>query len=77
MTAPDLSSAIEDVAGAPKKSVGDNGSVEEHSPKDLIEADRYLRSRSAGLGAGFKISKFIPGGAGGQHYGGWPCRACY
>lgn len=70
MTAPDLSENIEDVAGAPKKSVGDNGSVEEHNLRDMIEADRYLRSRSAGLGKGFKISKLVPGGAGGQHFGG-------
>jgi hypothetical protein len=70
MAAPDLSDNIEEVAGAPKKSSGDNGSVEEHDLDDMIKADRYLRARSAGLGAGFKISKLIPGGASGQHFGG-------
>ena len=61
--APDLSATIEDVAKAPRKSTGDNGSVEEHSLADMIAADKYLKKKAVGLGRGFRISKIIPGGA--------------
>lgn len=63
MPDPDLTQAFEDAATAPKKATGDNGSIEQHSIPDLIELDRYTRSRSAGLGRGFKISKLTPGGS--------------
>lgn len=63
MSDPDLSETIEELAQAPKKSVGDNGTIEEHSIQDLIEADRYLSRKRASLGKGFKLSQIIPGSA--------------
>lgn len=43
----DLSDTIESVAGAPKRTSVDDQMVEEHSIKDLIEADRYLAEKTA------------------------------
>jgi hypothetical protein len=60
---PDLSEAIADLAVAPKKSTGDNGSLEEHGIQDLIEADKYLAKKRVSLGLGFRVSRIRPGGA--------------
>jgi hypothetical protein len=38
---------IKNLAEAPKKTVGDEGSVEERSISELIEADRYLQNKEA------------------------------
>lgn len=52
-------------AEGPKKVTGDAGSVEQHSLKDQIEADRYLASKTASRrsGLGIKITKTVPPGA--------------
>ncbi len=57
----DLSDTIADVAARPKAATGDNGSVQEHSLKELIEADQHIANRNAGRG--FTMSRFKPGGA--------------
>jgi len=41
----ELADVIEENAQKPKRASGDIGSVEQHSLKDQIEADRYLASR--------------------------------
>lgn len=61
----DLSDAIVELASGPKKATGDSGSIEQHSIKDLIDADRYFASKKAAE-AGFgriKLSKIVPDGA--------------
>jgi len=60
----DLENAIEENAGGPKKASGDSGSVEQHSLKDQIEADKYLASKQAARakGLGIKLAKISPGG---------------
>lgn len=52
-------------AKSPKRVQGDAGSVEQHSLKDQIEADRYLASKEAAKrkGLGAKVSKMVPPGA--------------
>ncbi len=59
-----LDDAIRDNAGGPKRASGDAGSVEQHSLKDQIEADRYLNSKSAtkNKNLGVKITKLVPPG---------------
>lgn len=47
-TQPDLGKTIAQSALEPKRAKGDQGEVEQHSLKDQIEADRYLRNRKAG-----------------------------
>jgi hypothetical protein len=46
-SATDLASAIEQGVTAPKSVSTESGSVSQHDPTQLIEADRYLRSRAA------------------------------
>jgi hypothetical protein len=60
----DLDNAIEENAAGPKKASGDSGSVEQHSLKDQIEADKYLAAKKAAQskGLGIKLSKISPGG---------------
>lgn len=60
----DLSAKIEDVANGPKKISGDAGSSEEHSLKELIEADRYLATKTAAAagGTGLTFFRVIPDG---------------
>ncbi len=43
----EVQTAIEEGAQKPKRMRGDEGEVEQHSLKDLIEADRYLSSKAA------------------------------
>jgi len=62
----DLSNSIAESAKQPKSASGDAGSVEQHSLKDQIEADRYLASKAAAKakGLGVKMTKVVPPGAG-------------
>jgi len=59
-----LENAIEENATGPKKASGDAGSVEQHSLKDLIEADKHLAAKKAAKakGLGIKLAKISPGG---------------
>jgi len=60
----DLTDQIRENASGPKAAKGDAASMEQHSLRDLIEADRYLASKKAagGKGFGLKVSQFIPPG---------------
>jgi hypothetical protein len=63
--ADNLEQAIRDNASQPAKASGDGQSVEQHSLKDQIEADRYLASKDAARkpGLGVKFAKLVPPGA--------------
>ncbi len=63
--ADDLEQSIRDNATGPAKAAGDSGSVEQHSLKDQIEADRYLASKKAASAKsrGVQFSKLVPPGA--------------
>jgi len=63
----DLEQHIKDNAAGPKRAQGDAGSVEQHSLKDQIEADRYLSSKhaSANPTKAVRFTKLVPPGAGG------------
>lgn len=60
-----LEDAIAENAAGPKRAQGDAGSVEQHSLKEQIEADRYLAAKQAmqARGKGLRISKLVPPGA--------------
>jgi len=60
----DLDNTILDNASGPKRAAGDSGSVEQHSLKDQIAADKYLESKTASRskGLGVKLLKISPGG---------------
>lgn len=62
---PDLTTNIEENAQQPKKASGDAGSVETHSLREQIEADRYLKGNEAmkGRTLGIKRSRIVPPGA--------------
>ena len=62
--AKDLEKSIRRNAKSPAKATGDAGSVEQHSLKDQIEADRYLESKKAAKkkGLGLKRTKLVPPG---------------
>ena len=62
---PNLEQSIRDNAAGPAKAAGDSGSVEQHSLKDQIEADRYLASKNAARkpGLGIKFAKIVPPGS--------------
>ena len=62
-----LEQAIRDNAAGPKRAQGDAGSVEQHTLKDQIEADRYLSSKqvSANPTKAVRLTKLVPPGAGG------------
>lgn len=59
-----LSESIRDNAAGPKRASGDSGSVEQHSLKDQIAADKHLESKKASRskGLGIKLVKISPGG---------------
>ncbi|MCL2118679.1 MAG: hypothetical protein FWH27_09675 [Planctomycetaceae bacterium] len=58
-----LEDAIRENAAGPKRAQGDSGSVEQHSLKDQIEADKYLASKEAvRRGIGIKNVKISPDG---------------
>jgi len=62
--AEDLDTTIVENAQGPKKAQGDSGSVEQHSLTELIDADRYLKSKEASKkGIGVRRSRAIPPGA--------------
>jgi hypothetical protein len=62
---PDLEQAIRDNAAQPAKASVDGQTVEQHSLKEQIEADRYLASKDAARkpGLGVKFAKIVPPGA--------------
>lgn len=62
-----LEQAIRDNATGPAKATGDSGSVEQHSLRDQIEADRYLASRQAAAAPArsLRLTRLIPPGADG------------
>ncbi|MGE3182139.1 MAG: hypothetical protein AB7N71_10945 [Phycisphaerae bacterium] len=55
---------IRENAQGPAKASGDAGSIEQHSLKDQIEADRYLNSKKAvnAKQRGLRFSKLVPPG---------------
>jgi len=55
---------IQEQALAPKKTVTDEGSVEERNIDDVIKAKRYLDANQIGDSPlhGLRISRFKPGG---------------
>ncbi|MCL2120603.1 MAG: hypothetical protein FWH27_19510 [Planctomycetaceae bacterium] len=59
-----LRDAIRENALGPKKVAGDAGSVEQHSLKDQIEAERFLASKEATKrpGLGIRLTKLVPDG---------------
>jgi len=62
--AENLEQTIRENAQGPKRAQGDSGSVEQHSLKDQIEADRYLSSKEAAKkGLGVRMTKVVPPGA--------------
>ena len=48
---------IETRADEPKKAQSDSGSTEQHSLKDLIDADKYSRQKNAGAKSFFSLVK--------------------
>lgn len=60
-----IQKAIEENAAGPAKASGDAGSVEQHSLKDQIEADRYLASKRAAnsKSRGLRMSRLAGPGA--------------
>ena len=62
--AKDLDKTSRKNAKGPKRAAGDSGSMEQHSLKDQIEADRYLASKEAARkGLSVRRSKLVPPGA--------------
>lgn len=62
--ASELKDAILENAKGPKRVQGDSGSVEQHSLKDQIEAEKFLNSKKAtqGSGLGIRLFKISPDG---------------
>ena len=60
----ELRDAILENAKGPKRVEGDSGSVEQHSLKDQIEAERFLQSKKATQrpGLGIRFTKIAPDG---------------
>ncbi len=54
----ELKDAIAENAKGPKRVQGDSGSVEQHSLKDQIEAEKFLQSKKAAQGKGFPVRLF-------------------
>ena len=50
----------------PRRATGDTGSVEQHSPGDQADADRYLATKTGveKPHRGLRYSKIVPPGAG-------------
>lgn len=63
--AEELEQAIKDNAAGPAKAAVDGQSVEQHSLRDQIEADRYLASKEAvrRKDRGLRLTRLIPPGA--------------
>lgn len=64
-TAPDLSTQIQSLANGPAEVSGDAGSVKQRSVSELIEADRYLASKTAMANPlkGLRFAKITPPGS--------------
>lgn len=62
---PEIEDAIQENATGPAKASVDGQSVEQHSLRDQIEADRYLASKAAAAakGLGIKKARLVPPGA--------------
>lgn len=60
-----ISDAISAAAAGPKKVTGDAGSVEQFGLAELIEAEKYQRSKCAATnaGRGLRFTKLVPPGA--------------
>ncbi len=54
----ELKDAILENAKGPKRVQGDSGSVEQHSLKDQIAAEKFLQSKKAAQGKGFPVRLF-------------------
>ena len=48
---------IETRADQPKKAQSDSGSTEQHSLKDLIDAEKYVKQKAAGAKSFFSLVK--------------------
>jgi hypothetical protein len=61
----DLSGAIATNAGGPAKASADGTSVEQHSLRDQIEADKYLAAKNAMTQRNFGLrrARIVPPGA--------------
>lgn len=61
----ELEQAIKDNAAGPAKAAVDGQSVEQHSLRDQIEADRYLASKDAAKkpSKALRFTRLIPPGA--------------
>jgi hypothetical protein len=60
---PELRDTIRENAAGPKRVQGDAGSVEQHSLRDQIEAERFLAAKEATRrGLGIRLVKLKPGG---------------
>lgn len=68
---PNLDHAIADNAAGPAKASVDGQSVEQHTIRDQIEADRYLESKRATRkrGLGIRLFKIVASGTGGREGG--------
>ena len=60
----DIEQAIVENAQGPKKVASDAGSVEQHSLKDQIEAEKFTQAQkaAAGPGLGIRLVQIQPGG---------------
>jgi len=60
----DLEDTIRENAQGPRRASGDSGSVDQHSLREQIEADRYLASKQAlrNRKLGLRITKLVPPG---------------
>ncbi|MCL2645428.1 MAG: hypothetical protein FWD61_00315 [Phycisphaerales bacterium] len=60
----DLKDIIKTNLSGPRRAKGDSAEVEQHSLKDLIEADKYLAAKEAmkDPSKGFKRVKIVPPG---------------
>lgn len=64
--ADEITTALTENATGPFEVEGDQGRTRQHSLKDQIAADRYIKSKAAtaaGTGLGFRILKLVPPGA--------------
>jgi hypothetical protein len=61
----ELDNTIRDNAAGPRRAKGDSGEMEQHSPKDQIEADKYLAGKEALAKKNFGMTraKIIPPGS--------------
>jgi hypothetical protein len=62
--ADDLSNAIREGAAGPQQASGEGVSIQQHSLKDLIEADKHLQAKNARKNpvASLTFAKIVPPG---------------